>query len=296
MVVGQMERRAQPQAVAVDDMVFAVQRFELVDADELTRLLQARTVYDLEQPRYAGAPTFAAHEPGFMLHLHRRHEPGLGEPRTSASGLVMMAEHSGTHIDALCHQAMDMTLHGGVHVDPGVQTSTGFTTLGADDIAPIIRRGVLLDVAGAEGVDCLPERSLVTAEMLHRTLDAQGTVVQPGDVVCVRTGNGRHWADRPRYEAGPGMATDASRWCRERRAFAVASDNLAWDLPGHHDPELGCTLPGHVVLLVEGGVYIIENINLEELARARVHEFTLLCLALKMQGATGSPVRPVALA
>src|SRR5690349_24646046 len=110
----------------------------------LADALRSARVYDLEQPRYAGAPTFPAHEPGMLLTLHRRHEPGLGEARTSASALLVMAEHSGTHLDALCHQAEDGRLHGGIAVDAQVQTPTGFTVLGADTIAPLVARGVLL--------------------------------------------------------------------------------------------------------------------------------------------------------
>src|SRR6188472_4783919 len=98
----------------------------------LADALQAARVYDLEQPRYAGAPVFPSHEPGVLLHLHRRHEPELGEARTSASALLVMAEHSGTHIDALCHQAENLSLYGGVRVDAQVQTPEGFTQLGID--------------------------------------------------------------------------------------------------------------------------------------------------------------------
>ena len=65
---------------------------------------------------------------------------------------------------------------------------------------------------------------------------------------------------------------------------------------GPPDPELGVTLPGHLLLLVRAGIPIIENLNLEELAAERVHEFAFVCLPLKMRGATGSPVRPIALA
>ena len=36
--------------------------------------LRGARVYDLEQPRYAGAPVWPAHEPGVSLTLHRRHE------------------------------------------------------------------------------------------------------------------------------------------------------------------------------------------------------------------------------
>ena len=99
----------------------------------IDELLSAR-VYDLEQPRYAGAPIHPAHEPGVVLTLHRRHERGAAEPRTGASALVYMAEHSGTHIDALCHQAYEGRMHGGVEVTPRVQTSAGFTTLGIDTV------------------------------------------------------------------------------------------------------------------------------------------------------------------
>ena len=58
---------------------------------------------------------------------------------------------------------------------------------------------------------------------------------------------------------------------------------------------LKVTLPGHVILLVRHGIYIIENLFLEELARDQCYEFTFICLPLKLQGATGSPVRPVAI-
>jgi kynurenine formamidase len=246
--------------------------------------LRGARAYDLEQPRYAGAPAFPAHEPGVLLKLHRRHEPGLGEARTSASALLVMAEHSGTHLDALCHQAENLTLHGGIEVDASVQTPEGFTELGAETIAPLIARGVLLDVAGAGHT--------VGAEDLEA---ASGAIeIRPGDVVLVRTGAGALWADRPAYEAAGGMDAGASRWLAERRPLAVGADNLAWDVPEARDPELG-TLPGHTLLIVRAGIYIIESLYLEELARDGVHEFAFVCLPLKLRGGTGSPVRPLAL-
>jgi kynurenine formamidase len=48
-------------------------------------------------------------------------------------------------------------------------------------------------------------------------------------------------------------------------------------------------------LLVRHGIQIIENLYLEELARDRVHEFTFTCVPPKLKGATGSPVRPLAI-
>ena len=85
---------------------------------ELLEALGSARVFDLEQLRYAGAPSHPSHVPGFNYFLHRHHARGAPEARTSASGLVVMPEHSGTHIDALAHQAENLTLHGGVDVDP----------------------------------------------------------------------------------------------------------------------------------------------------------------------------------
>lgn len=247
-------------------------------------------MYDLEQPRYEGAPTHPAHEPGFVLALHRRHERVPGERRTSASALLTMAEHSGTHIDALCHQAGDMQLHGGVEVDPSVQTPRGFTALGIDQAPPIIGRGVMLDLP-----ELGPVPNRIDAEHLEACAGAQGTGVQAGDVVLVRTGSGALWADPAAYMAGPGMLASASRWLAQKRPLAVGADNIAWDLPEERDPDLGVALPGHLILIVQAGIYIIENLMLEELAAAGINEFTFVCLPLKLRGGTGSPVRPVAI-
>jgi kynurenine formamidase len=76
--------------------------------------------------------------------------------------------------------------------------------------------------------------------------------------------------------------------------FAVGADNMAWDAPGYEDPDLGCMLAGHLILLARQGIYIIENLALDELAASGHHTFEFVCTPLKLVGATGSPVRPVA--
>ncbi len=251
---------------------------------ELSDALAGAQSYDLEQPRYAGAPVWPAHEPGVLLKLHRRHEAGLGEARTSASALLVMAEHSGTHIDALCHQAENLSMYGGVRVDAQVQTPEGFTQLGIDTVPPLFARGVLLDCADAGHA--------IGADALDRAAD--GLDVTPGDVILIRTGAGALWHDPEAFLAAGGIDASGSRWCAERRPLAVGADNMAWDVPGEDDPELG-SLPGHLILLVREGIYIIEALNLEELARDGVREFAFACLPLKLRGGTGSPVRPIAL-
>lgn len=264
------------------------------DLQGMLSTLGAARVFELEHPRYVGAPIFPAHWPGFVYTLHRRHEL-LGEGvRTSASGTITMQEHSGTHIDALCHQAVEMQMFGGVAVTPDVQTPRGFADLGVETIAPIMRRGILLDVAGAHGVPALEPGYLVTEADLVRTAEMSGLTVQEGDCVLIHTGNGRNYDDPDVYLAGAGLDQAAARWLAGHKPYLCGADNVAFDVPDNVDPDLG-TLPCHVVLIYEAGIYILENAQLEELAATGTHEFLFLCLPLKLQGVTGSPVRPLAL-
>ena len=91
------------------------------------------------------------------------------------------------------------------------------------------------------------------------------------------------------------MAKSGTLWAAERGVAAVGADNMAWDVPDERDPESGATLFAHLYLLPKKGIYIIENLNLEELARDRRHVFAFIGIPLKFRGATGSPLRPLAL-
>lgn len=258
-----------------------------------------RRIFDLEQPRLEGMPVFAAHRPGYNYFLYRRHEdtydPVKTGARSSASGMLVCMEHSGTHIDALCHQAENLTLCGGVAVNPQTETMKGFTQLGVEHIGPIVRPGVLLDAAGAKGVGTLPAGYALTAADLQECAARQGTDIGAGEVVLVRTGNARDWNDPEKFLAGPGVHSDASEWLAGCGVFAVGADNMAFDVVGLWDEKFQCHLPGHLILLVRHGIYIIENLNLEELAAAKAYRFEFVCTPLKFVGATGSPVRPLAI-
>ena len=254
-------------------------------------------VFDLEQPRFQGRPIHDAHQPGYAYFLHRRHPDSLispDGPRSGASGVIACMEHAGTHIDALCHQPENQTLYGGVAVDD-IAGSKGFRRHGVEEIAPIVAPGVLLDIAAHRGLGSLTSGDVIGADELRACASAQNVQIVAGLVVLVRTGNGQFWNDADTYLPGPGMDGAASKWLAELHVLAVGADNLAWDAIGLHDSELGCELPGHVHLLVRAGIYIIENVNLEALAAARRWRFSFICTPLKFTGATGSPVRPIAI-
>lgn len=260
----------------------------------------APRIFDLEQPRFASMPVFDAHKPGYDYFLYRRHsdtrklQPGtLG--RSSSSGVMTMMEHSGTHVDALCHQAEDLQFYGCDSV-ADVETQHGFLQGDAASLPIFMHTGHLIDATVPYDGKEVPPGTLITAEDLEACATRQGTEISPESVVVVRTGNDQHWNDTTRYLAGPGMAPSASQWLADKGVFAVGADNMAWDLPGYVDDTVNCDLPGHLILLVRCGIYIFENLALESLAKAEVFDFTFVAFPLKFVGATGSPIRPLAIA
>jgi kynurenine formamidase len=275
-----------PPAVALHDLTATL---PLVD--------QQVRLFDLEQPRHQGMPVISVHQPGYAYFLHRRHgddyRPDDLGPRTSASGVIVCMEHSGTHIDAICHQADAQMLYGGIPA-AAVSTAQGFTAHAIEEVPPLLAPGVLLDVAATRGVPSLDAGQLVTAADLDAACRRQRVEIRPGDVVLIRTGNALYWDDPERYLAGPGMDSGAAEWLAAKQVLAVGADNMAWDVIGLRDARLGCQLPGHLILLARHGIYIIENLQLEALARAGHTRFTFICTPLKFVGATGSPVRPIA--
>jgi kynurenine formamidase len=95
-------------------------------------------------------------------------------------------------------------------------------------------------------------------------------------------------------EGEPGLDLGAAQWLTEKGVVAIGADNMALEvLPGTNHPEI--MMPVHQHCLVEAGVHIIENLLLADLAREGVTVFCFVVLAVKFKGATGCPVRPVAI-
>ncbi len=258
---------------------------------DLITLAANAKVYDLAQELYAGVPHFPTHPP-FAFSLTKQHgEFVMKNGGSSASELIAMGGHTGTHIDALSHFSCAGKLYGGIELKQS--PAGGVEPHSVATIRPVVRRGVLLDVAGHLGVDVLSEDFAITPEHL----DAIGADVRKGDVVLLRTGWARYWEDQNQYTTAgkgvhvmaPGPEEAAARWLSARGIFAAGADTLAFErVPSS-------TMPVHVHLLVESGIHIIENLDLEELARDGVREFLFFAAPLKIRGGTGSPLRPVAL-
>jgi kynurenine formamidase len=254
--------------------------------------LQAASVYDLAQPYFVGMPHYPTHPP-FLFGLTEKHgDITLPNGGSSAADAIALGGHVGTHIDALCHFSCNGKLHGDCDADSVQSYGGGIDHLSVDTIQPIVRRGVLLDIAAVGGVDALPNDFVVTPEHFDAACERARVDVRAGDVVLLRTGWARFFDDAARFIAGvsgPGPELDGARWLSSRKIFAAGSDTVAFE----HVP--AADMPVHVHLLFESGIHIIEVLNLEDLSRDRVHEFLFIGAPLKIRGGTGAPIRPLAL-
>lgn len=261
--------------------------------DQLVRMLSSAKVYDLSQPHAIGMPHYPTHPP-YLYSLTKQHgdyvEPG---EVSFAADAIALGTHTGTHIDALSHCSCGGQWFGKQAVQQ--EYTTGMGRLGVETVAPMLRRGVLLDVAGALGHDVLPPDFAISPEHLDQTAGRQQVDVRQGDVVLLRTGWARHWDDPRQYLTGggkevrgPGPERPAAEWLSSRQIFAAGSDTVAFERAPSK------SMPVHVHLLVERGIHIIEVLNLEQLASERVYEFLFVAIPLAIRGATGSPLRPLA--
>ena len=166
-----------------------------------------------------------------------------------------------------------------------------------ETVAPFVGRGVLLDIPAVRGVECLEPGEPVTEADVRAAAESVGRSLADAELIAVRTGWSRHWHDPELFgglrDGAPGPDLAAAQLLASHAPRAVGSDTVAFE---HIPPGRGhALLPVHTLLLFERGIHIFEMLHLEELVADGVSEFTFVAAPLKLVGATGSPVRPLAL-
>ena len=200
---------------------------------------------------------------------------------------------SSTHIDALGNLSRNDCLHGGIKVS-AIETRDGYRELNAANIPPILQPAVVLDVAAARNVDCLETGEEIAVSDIEKALSLTGGDILAGDAVLIRTGWSKHWSDAETFNGRrcglPGPGETAARWLVSRGATLVGSDTPGFECL----PTPGVSV--HAILLVDEGIHIMENLNLDEIARLRRPRVIFVALPLRLVGSTGSPIRPIAIA
>jgi kynurenine formamidase len=280
----------------------------MTDGSRLSVLSQVSSgkVYDLSTEYFVGMPSFhSLGDPGYQYWL--THTPrgtvldnpnGLGETmnqKVSYTGdAISLYTHMGTHVDALNHFGLEGKIWNGFTPEKYLGDK-GWQKTGAETIPPVIARGVLVDLAAYKGVGALSNNYRVTAADVKGALSRQKVQLQKGDVVLLRTGQMTHYADAAKFlHQYPGISLDAVKWLvEEKGAMLLGADNLSFEA---FPPERTDNwVPVHTYLLAQKGVMFIEQIYLEELARDQVYTFAFIGASLKLRGASGSPMRPLAI-
>jgi kynurenine formamidase len=199
----------------------------------------------------------------------------------------------GTQFDGFSHQTIGDSMYNCFKVED-LATRAGFNKLGIENVGFLMTRGVLIDIAALKGVDTLADNYEITVADLEAALKRENLKLDAADAVIVNTGWGKLWDKDPaRYTRGnPGIGVAAAEWIARQNPMLVGADSPPVEISPN--PDKLVNQPVHQIMLVVNGIHLLENLKLDELAAKRVYEFALMLEPLKLQGATGSTVAPVA--
>ncbi|HYI26855.1 MAG TPA: cyclase family protein [Bradyrhizobium sp.] len=191
----------------------------------------------------------------------------------------------------------------------GLGSTSSALRLGIENMAAhgVQGRAVMLDLHAHVG----EEHRRVGFDLIERVMEADRVVVEPGDILCIHTG----FAE---IVLGMKGAPDAQRlhdscavldgrdqrlldWITDSGVAAIAADNHAVEAypAAREDPDAcASVLPLHEHCLFKNGIHLGELWRLTPLASwLREHgrnRFLLTAPPLRLPGAVGSPVTPIA--
>lgn len=282
---------------------------------ELWKLIRKARVIDLSHTWDAQSP-IASVNPSYAFtlaatHANTRGTFGDGGQLSFTSEIMQWSgQHGAPSIDAIGHIGRDGKLFGGVDANAATSDLAGLGASGvgahlAIDKFPsdlMVNRGVLLDVARMVQGDAtpLPPTFEITAQHLQETARQQRVKLRRGDTVFIRTGWGAYFSEQSTLYGGassPGPGLDAAEFLIRNGARVVGNDTLTFEQrpPVAFPNGKLQVFPVHMRLIADSGIFIIENLNLEELSAARAYEFTVVTPPLKVRGGTGSALRAFAL-
>jgi kynurenine formamidase len=279
-------------------------------ADDLVRVVKGARIFDLSFLWNDQAPVLSLNPP-YRFALDRTHRMTyeifgqVPESQVSWSSdiLYFSGQHGSPTLDAIGHIGRNMKLHGGVDATAATSTPGGIgANLGVEAFPTdlMVNRVVFLDVArwvAGGRSDPLPADFEITARHLEDTAQGQGVQINRGDSLLIRTGWGQFFAkDNAKYlgQQSPGPGQDAARWIIAKGVRLAGDDTATFERrPAMYGKELFSV---HMMLIADHGIYIVENANLEPLSDARAFVAVLITTPLRVQGASGSPLRMIALA
>lgn len=274
-----------PSHFGVDDELGMLNHVDETKRLEALGLVREGRIFDLGRLLHEDIPVF----PGRFFRQtlvttahHANSNGGVGGNQVNwVTEQVSATMQLGTHLDALSHLQIGERGYNGWTVAELAGTG-GVTRLGVETVPQIVTRGWLVDVDG------LGPGDVIGAE------HTAGIHPAPGDAVFFHTGWGRHWEDPDTYVSGePGPGCELAGWLVDHGAALTGCDTWSFGPVPAEDPDRPFEVPQ--ILNVKHGVFIVENLDLSELAGAGVREFALILTHPKLRGATGAWTSPIAL-
>lgn len=263
-----------------------------------TQVCKTGKVYSLSLPiQREGVPIFDYRGAPQRLSLTSCADAGMYDAFGAPEGLganedvLVIAPHSITHMDALSHVFSENKMYNGFGADT-FTTAAGAQKLDVTKTGSFAGRGVMLDLPKHLGVDWLEPGMVIDSDLLEACRAAQGTEMRAGDILIVRTGFLDFYATGESGFEQPGLGFGAVEFIDDHQVAVVGADNAAIEsIPFDRNEFLGV----HVELLVKRGVTLLEHLSLTELAADGCTEFLFVVGALKVVGAAGSPINPIAI-
>ncbi len=191
-----------------------------------------------------------------------------GSPRPS------FIEWSKFEIHGYSSEVMFLSTHTGTHIDAPSHFIPDSRTIDKIKVSRFVSRSILIKI---------PKK----ADQRITLNDIINCKIHANDTVVFATGWEKRFKNDNYMINNPGLSLDAAEYLVSNRVNAVAIDGPSIDRGIDNNFDI------HSALL-SNDIPIIENLcNLEELSS--VKSFTLIVNPLKLVGASGSPVRAIAL-
>jgi kynurenine formamidase len=274
------------------------------------RLVRRGVVISCALPLDAKGPVYPTRQPPQYFMKRSGADYAAGHPTLGsvpaggmkfADDYLVAALQCSTQWDALSHAWYGDQLYNG-YPQTAIR-STGAARLGIDKMCRrFVGRGVLLDLPRAAngGERLAPGHAIGDAELDRACAHARVTIAS-GDILLIRTGHVPWYYTLPDksvfWRGAPGLGRASVGWLHRHEIAAVALDTVAAEVQPPEGAEVG--LPLHGALLRDLGLTIGELFDLDALAadcaEDGVYEFFFVAQPLRIPGAVGSPINPLAI-
>jgi len=229
-------------------------------------------------------------------HFINRHDDPDGLGRNQVNWITEIQSGTfqvGTQLDTIGHLQIGDRFYNGWTTRQLV-TESGLARFGTETIPPIVTRGILLDIAALKGVDRLDKGYVITVADIEAALKRERLEIRAGDAVLFHTGWGALWGkdDKTFLSGEPGVGLAAATWLNDHKIAITGADTWSYGAVPGEDPDRPFIVPQ--TMYVRWGLFGLENLATEAIARRGVHEFLFVVTHAKTRGSTAAIVAPAA--